>query len=103
MSGRRPILVGAVYAVTAGVCTQIPLLNTFGFEYAFLFGLLTTFTAGPLTIAAVRDGFRTGSSGRRSFVRALLANLALLGIPLLVMLGAAAAGVGPGPTGLRSR
>lgn len=97
MPAQRAIVVGAAYAVTAGVCTQIPLLKTFGFEYAFLFGLLATFTAGPLTIAAIRNGFRTGSSGRRSFVRALLVNLALLGLPLLVMLGAAATARAPGP------
>jgi len=91
---RRTIIIAAVYAVLAGVCLLIPLLKTFGFEYAFLFGLLCTVTAGPLTIAAVRPVYRSGLPARKAFVHATLLNLSMLGAPLLVMLAASALGAG---------
>lgn len=93
MNTRRTIILALVYAAVAGLCTQIPLLNAFGFEYAFLFGLLTTITAGPLAVSIIRPVYQSGEPGRRAYLRALLVNLLMLVLPLLVMLGAAVGGM----------
>ena len=87
-----PAIGGAAYLLVAAICTQIPLLHTLGYEFAFVIGLVATVVATLTTIASVRDADPAGTGPAedrmedvlRVFGRSVLSNLALLLIPLAV-------------------
>jgi hypothetical protein len=87
---RFPVLATAIlYAAIALICTQIPLLQTLGYEFSALMALVSSAVAGIATARwisrnAVGDLWR--STGRL-FRRALAVHLALLIIPLIIMAG----------------
>lgn len=88
-----PAIGGIAYLLAAAVCTQIPLLHTLGYEFAFAIALAVTVIATFTTIAAVRDADPAGRGAPedrlgtvlRAFRRSLLWNLTLLLIPLVVI------------------
>ena len=86
-----PAIGGAAYLLVAAICTQIPLLHTLGYEFAFVIGLVATIVATLTTIASVRDADPAGTGPPedrmdavlRVFGRSVLSNLALLLIPFV--------------------
>lgn len=88
-----PAFGGLTYLLVAVACTQIPLLHTLGFEFAFAIALVAVVVATLGTIASVRHADPGGvvpSEDRleavlRTFRRSLFWNLALLLIPLVVI------------------
>jgi hypothetical protein len=91
----RPVLIaGAFYLLLSLACTQVPLLNYLGFEFAFVMGLAATGVAATLAIVLVRRArpelLRAGRARAWRFLGLLLLiNLLLLGLPLLVMAASA--------------
>lgn len=88
---RRLVVAALILLLMALVCTQVPLLNYLGYEFSFAVAFVATFIAGFLTITAVKDALRAGTSADvgasayRAFRQSLVHSLALLLIPLLVM------------------
>ncbi len=92
--GRRvfpPVrIAAALYVLLAVACTQIPLVHTPGFEFAFVCAIAGSLIAGMLTVSLVKGAYRTASTQgedrrrdlRKQVRRAILLNLLLLGIPL---------------------
>jgi tetratricopeptide (TPR) repeat protein len=83
---------GAAYLAVALFCTQVPLLQSLGYESALVLALAATAVALLTTISAVRDADPGGTVPPRdrldavlnAFLRSLRLNLALLLIPLAV-------------------
>ncbi len=92
--GRRvfhPVrIAAALYILLAAACTQIPLVRTPGFEFAFVCAIAGSLIAGMLTVSLVKPACRAvhmqGEDRQRDLRkqvrRALTLNLLLLGIPL---------------------
>lgn len=89
----RTVLVGAIlYLVLAVACTQIPLLNTLGYESSFAVSIVATFVAGFSTIQFIRRSlFVYGATAWQpvrilSLLRSsLLVNFQLLAIPVIIL------------------
>ncbi len=79
-----------LYLALALVCTQFPLLNYLGYEFAAVTALLASFIAGFVTIGAIKrssgDSSASPSEHLTVFKRILSVNLLLLVIPLTVIL-----------------
>ena len=86
--------VAAVYAFAAIVCTQVPLLNSLGYESSLLFALLGSFASAFLTINRLRRVYSEPALDKglmiagtlRSLRTAFLTNISLLIIPAAVLL-----------------
>ena len=94
-SDSRPVfspvrIAGALYVLLAAACTQIPLVRTPGFEFAFVCALAGSLIAGMLTVSLVKPAYQTAHTQgedrqrelRTRVHRAMTLNLLLLGIPL---------------------
>jgi hypothetical protein len=86
----RTTIRAGLYAGVALLCTQIPLFNSFGYEFSFLVGLLAVFVTGPSTVRLMRPLYRGPAPERPQMMRALLmaiaTHLTFLIAPLAVML-----------------
>jgi hypothetical protein len=91
---RHPVRIAAAfYVLLAAACTQIPLVRTPGFEFAFLCAVAGSLIAGMLTVSLVKPTYRAAhmqgedrlDALRKQVRRALAINLLLLGIPLAVI------------------
>jgi len=74
------------YFILSLICTQIPLLNYLGYEFSSLLALVSSLISGFLSFSIVRQYRADASDKRRGFQQALMANLAILVVPLVVML-----------------
>jgi tetratricopeptide (TPR) repeat protein len=89
---RRTLLLAAgFYAVLALLCTQVPLLDHPGFEFAFVFAVVGPLVAGRITIGMAAPRYRAGDPDQPFRVvpevfRLTGISLALLLIPLAVIL-----------------
>ena len=88
---RKTGLAALIYLAVALACTQIPLFDHPGFEFAFVCAVAGTLVSGFLTIATVSPRYHTAESETpfqtfRVFASAALVNLALLLVPFGVIL-----------------
>jgi tetratricopeptide (TPR) repeat protein len=82
-SVRLPAL---VYLATTLLCTQLPLLNSLGYEFSAVIALLATFSAGFSTIRRVKESFHENTTPQvNAFNHTLISNLLLLLIPLILI------------------
>lgn len=87
-------IAAALYVLLAVACTQIPLVRTPGFEFAFVCAAAGSLMAGMLTVSLVKPAYRAEhvhpeerqGSLRKQVRRAMTLNLLLLGIPLATVL-----------------
>jgi hypothetical protein len=89
--GRMILLAAGLYTVLALLCTQVPLLDHPGFEFAFLFAVVGPLVAGRITIGIVSPRYHAAGPDQPfrvvpEVLRLTGINLALLLIPLAVIL-----------------
>lgn len=91
---RDTLIVAGLYAFVSLACTQIPLLHSLGYEFSFVFALVSSLAAGVFTIRRVSFAYRhPGAAYLRhvehvaeTFRTSLLILLAVLLVPLAIML-----------------
>lgn len=93
MMSRGILLAGLIYCGAAIICTQIPLVNSLGYESSAAMALIGSCIAGYTTIKQFRLSFHNGGVNRWSgaevfavFRKCLLVNMLLLIVPLVVLL-----------------
>jgi tetratricopeptide (TPR) repeat protein len=82
-------IAAALYVLLAAACTQIPLVRTPGFEFAFVCAAAGSLIAGMLTVSVVKPAYRAEhayaeeqqGSLRKQVRRVMTLNLLLPGIP----------------------
>src|SRR5262245_56177340 len=76
-----------LYLVLSLACTEIPLFNYLGFEFALVVALAGSLISGLLTADALHRFVVNGKTGgaRSEFRKIIRTNLLLLSIPFLVM------------------
>jgi hypothetical protein len=91
---RDALVVALLYAGTAAVCTQVPLLHALGYESSLVFALLGSLAAAFLTVGRLVHVYREPAldpglvvpGTLRALRGAFLINSALLVIPLVILL-----------------
>lgn len=83
LRSRRFLIPCSLLALTALICTQVPLLNYLGFEFSTLVAVVASVICGLMTIALSRRHESPIASLRVSFV----ASAVLLAVPAIVMAG----------------
>jgi len=90
---QHTLIAAALYGAVSFGCTQVPLLNYLGFEFAFCIALIGSFIAGFSTIRSVKrlvlglegEGSVDPRAAMEALLGSLLVNLVLLLIPLCIM------------------
>ena len=86
-------IAAALYVLLAVACTQIPLVRTPGFEFAFVCAAAGSLIAGMLTMSILKPAYlakhvpaeEEQGSLRQQVRRAMTLNLLLLGVPLVTI------------------